>query len=267
MMFSCCHPKLPEEAHVALILHILCGFSVDEVASAFVSTHAAMEKRITRAKKVLASSKRLFDIADAEDFTARLPAVQRALYLLFNEGLSRRIARIRRARRALPEAMRLAALLREHPLGATPADLRALRAHVPPRGALYRPGSIRPATSASLVIRIDRDGMQSSSPKASSCSIRRRSVPSSPAYHVEAAIAWVHMPAPIGSEDTDWRTIVSLYDQLMAHSPVAGRRAEPRHRHRPARRSRSAAWRSYAPSPSSDRLAALSLLPRRAGRV
>src|SRR3984957_9186993 len=52
MMFSCCHPRLPEEAQVALVLHILCGFSVDEVASAFVSTHAAISKRITRAKQV-----------------------------------------------------------------------------------------------------------------------------------------------------------------------------------------------------------------------
>src|SRR6202023_487927 len=56
MMFSCCHPRLPEEAQVALVLHILCGFSVNEVAGAFVSTHAAIEKRITRAKKVLAES-------------------------------------------------------------------------------------------------------------------------------------------------------------------------------------------------------------------
>ena len=57
MMLSCCHPRLSEEAQVALILNILCGFSVDEIASAFVSTHAAVEKRITRGKKVLASSK------------------------------------------------------------------------------------------------------------------------------------------------------------------------------------------------------------------
>ena len=73
MMFSCCHARLSEEAQVALILHILCGFSVDEVASAFVSTHAATEKRITRAKKVLAGSKKLFDVADAEDFPRGFP--------------------------------------------------------------------------------------------------------------------------------------------------------------------------------------------------
>src|SRR5215472_7379439 len=32
MMFSCCHPQLAQEAQVALMLHILCGFSVDEIA-------------------------------------------------------------------------------------------------------------------------------------------------------------------------------------------------------------------------------------------
>jgi RNA polymerase sigma-70 factor (ECF subfamily) len=28
MMFSCCHPRLREDARVALVLHILCGFCV-----------------------------------------------------------------------------------------------------------------------------------------------------------------------------------------------------------------------------------------------
>src|SRR5438034_5575517 len=84
VMFSCCHPRLPEEAQVALVLHILCGFSMSEIASAFVSSDAAIEKRISRAKKVLAGSKRLFDISG--DFSGRLPSVHCALYLLFNEG-------------------------------------------------------------------------------------------------------------------------------------------------------------------------------------
>src|SRR5215469_9477375 len=32
MMFSCCQSRLPEESQVSLVLHILCGFSVDEIA-------------------------------------------------------------------------------------------------------------------------------------------------------------------------------------------------------------------------------------------
>src|SRR6201987_6577616 len=67
MMFSCCHPRLAEEGQVMLILNILCGFSIVEIASAFVSSHAAIEKRITRGKKILAGSKHLFDIAASAD--------------------------------------------------------------------------------------------------------------------------------------------------------------------------------------------------------
>lgn len=81
MMFTCCHPRLPEVAQIALI-----GFSVGEVAAALMSSRDAVEKRLSRGKRVLAGSKRLFDVAMAGEFDARVPAVRRALYLLFNEG-------------------------------------------------------------------------------------------------------------------------------------------------------------------------------------
>ena len=81
MMFSCCPPRLPEEAQVALVLNILCAFSVNEIANAFVSNDAAREKRISRAKKYWRDRKSLFDLSGADDFLRRLPAVQRALYL------------------------------------------------------------------------------------------------------------------------------------------------------------------------------------------
>jgi len=86
MMFTCCHPRLHEKAQVMLVLHILCGFSIAEVASAFVTSYTAVEKRIPRAKKTLTGLKTLFDTQAPAQFSARLPAVQRALYLLFNEG-------------------------------------------------------------------------------------------------------------------------------------------------------------------------------------
>src|SRR5262245_54247699 len=62
MMFSCVNPRLAEESQVALILHVLCGFSISEIANAFLSSAAAIEKRITRGKKALSSSKRLFEL-------------------------------------------------------------------------------------------------------------------------------------------------------------------------------------------------------------
>jgi len=121
MMFSCCNPRLAEEAQVALVLHILCGFSIGEVASAFVSSEAAIEKRISRAKKVLARSKRLFDVRGADDFSGRLPAVHRALYLLFNEGYHGASPESAIRTELCHEAMRLTTLLLNHALAATPA--------------------------------------------------------------------------------------------------------------------------------------------------
>ena len=217
MMFSCCHPRLPDEAQVALILHILCGFSVNEVASAFVSTHAAMEKRITRAKKVLAGSKRLFDIAGNEDFAARLPAVQRALYLLFNEGYHGASPESAVRAELCQEAMRLAALLCEHSLGSTPATL-ALAALMNLHAARL---PARLDSSGDLRSLFDQDRSRWN---ADLIAEGQRLLDLSAAgpelteYHVEAAIAWVHTTAHT-AEDTNWGMIVSLYEKLMAIRP------------------------------------------------
>ena len=217
MMFSCCHPRLPEEAQVALMLHILCGFSVGEIAGAFVSAHAAIEKRITRAKKVLAASKNLFDVAAAGDFSARLPAVHRALYLLFNEGYHgaspESAVRVELCR----EAMRLTAKLLEHPLGATPAThaLAALMclhvARLPARvDASGNLNSLFDQDRSQWDQEIVVEGLRLLDLSAKGTELSE--------YHVEAAIASIHARA-LRAEDTDWAAIVSLYDTLIMLRP------------------------------------------------
>jgi RNA polymerase sigma factor (sigma-70 family) len=119
MMFSCCNPTLSEAAQLAVILNILCGFTAAEIAAAFLSPLTTVEKRLARAKKSLAATPALFDIADAAEFEARLPTVLRALYLLFNEGYHGSAGGVRPE--LCHEAMRLADLLLDHPLGRVPA--------------------------------------------------------------------------------------------------------------------------------------------------
>jgi RNA polymerase sigma factor (sigma-70 family) len=217
MMFSCCHPRLAEEAQVALILHILCGFSVDEIAGAFVSSHAAIEKRITRAKKVLAASKTLFDVAAGAEFSARLPAVHRALYLLFNEGYHGASPESAVRAELCHEAMRLAAVLLEHPLGATSTTytLAALMA----LNAARLPARVDPSGNLNSLFDQDRsqwdrklvlEGLELLNLSATGSDLTE--------YHVEAAIASVHSTA-LRTEDTDWKAIVSLYDTLMSIRP------------------------------------------------
>ena len=217
MMFSCCHPRLPEAAQVALVLHILCGVSVSEIASAFVSAHAAIEKRITRAKKVLATSKSLFDALDPAQFSARLPAVHRALYLLFNEGYHGASAETVVRMELCREAMRLTAILLDHPIGTTPVTY-ALAALMSLHAARL---PARVDAAGNLVALCDQDrsrwdqelaveGMKLLELSATGSELTE--------YHIEAAIASVHARA-LRMDDTDWEKVVSLYDTLMTIRP------------------------------------------------
>jgi RNA polymerase sigma factor (sigma-70 family) len=217
MMFSCCSPRLSEEAQVALVLHILCGFSVDEIASAFVSSHAAVEKRIVRSKKVLAGSKKLFDISGAEDFARRLPAVQRALYLLFNEGYHggspEKVVRVELCQ----EAMRLASILLKNPLGATPSTY-ALAALMSVNAARL-PARLDRSGHLTVLAEQDRSQFDQALAEEGLRLLERSAMGPDPSdYHVEAAIAWVHTSAQ-STEETNWAMIISLYDKLMAIRP------------------------------------------------
>jgi RNA polymerase sigma factor (sigma-70 family) len=219
MMFSCCHPRLAEQAQVALILNILCGFGAQEIAGAFLSGRAAIEKRISRGKKVLASSERLFELADA-GFASRLSAVRRALYLLFNEGYHGASAEAAVRVELCGEAMRLTALLREHPAAATPTtDALAALMYL---HAARLPARIDSAGDLHSLVQQDRSRWDTGL-LAEGLTLLERSATGREvtAYHIEAAIAAAHASAR-SVEETDWQSIVSFYDRLMdvAPSPV-----------------------------------------------
>jgi RNA polymerase sigma-70 factor (ECF subfamily) len=216
MMFSCCHPRLQEEVQVALILNILCGFGANEIAGAFLTGRAAIEKRISRGKKVLARPKRLFDLANAE-FSSRLSAVRRALYLLFNEGYHGASAESAVRVELCTEAMRLTALLREHPQAALP-ETNALAALMSLHAARL-PARFDSAGDLSALLDQDRSRWDARL-VAEGLALLERSAAGHEltAYHIEAAIAAAHASAP-SVDETDWESIVSLYDRLMTIAP------------------------------------------------
>lgn len=57
MLFSICHPAIPYEAQIALALRILCGFGIEELASAFLANKETINKRLYRAKEKLKAEK------------------------------------------------------------------------------------------------------------------------------------------------------------------------------------------------------------------
>jgi predicted RNA polymerase sigma factor len=216
MMFSCCNPRLAEDAQVGLVLHILCGFGISEIAAAFLDTEAATQKRISRAKKVLAGSKRLFDLADA-DFSQRLSAVHRALYLLFNEGYHGASAESVMQVDLCREAIRLTGLLLEHPSTATPATY-ALAALMSLHAARL-PSRLNAAGQLQPLLDQDRSHWDANLIAEGQRLLERSATGSEISeYHVEAAIAAVHARAN-RMEATNWKQITSLYDKLLVLRP------------------------------------------------
>jgi RNA polymerase sigma-70 factor (ECF subfamily) len=217
MMFSCCHRGLPEAAQVMLVLALVGGFGVREIAAAFVSSRPAVEKRLMRAKRTLKESGPLFDIADNADFASRLPAVQRALYLIFSEGYHGASAQaVIRADLCL-EAIRLTSLLAKHPLAATPSTHALL-------ALMYLDAARLPARldlAGNLTSLFDQDRLRwDRAMIVEGKAWLERSATGSVAsrYHVEAAIAAAHARAA-SIYETDWAQIVSLYDTLMTIAP------------------------------------------------
>ena len=217
MMFSCAHPGIPEETQLALILHLLCGFSVQETAAAFLKKAVAMEKRIGRAKRTLSGSRHLFDLTGADDVAERLPAVLRALYLLFNEGYHGSSAESPVRGDLCAEARRLVSLLLDNPQTSTPAAhaLSALLCFL----AARLPGRLDGTGNLTLLVDQDRsswdrnliaEGHRQLGLSASGNEVTT--------YHLEAAIAGLHAQAA-RHDDTDWNGIIALYDTLMKIQP------------------------------------------------
>ena len=86
MLFAVCHPAIPMEAQVSLALRVLCGFTIEEIAQALLTTKANINKRLYRAKSTLRDEAISLEVPVGEVFDARLDAVLLTLYLLFNEG-------------------------------------------------------------------------------------------------------------------------------------------------------------------------------------
>jgi RNA polymerase sigma factor (sigma-70 family) len=216
MMFSCCDPALSEQTQVSLILSLLCGFGVREIASAFLNKRWAVQKRIERGKSALASSKTLFDMG-ASELPDRLSSVHRALYLLFNEGYHGACAQAAVRSELCREAMRLTLLLLE--------DFRTSSAVT---NALY---ALMCLNAARLPARVDSSGelialyeqdrsLWNRELIAQGNLFLDRSAEGSDLsdYHLEAAIAAAHSNS-MRIEETDWAKIVWLYDMLATIRP------------------------------------------------
>jgi RNA polymerase sigma-70 factor, ECF subfamily len=111
LLFICCHPDLRATQQIALALRLVSGLSVARIARAFLVSEAAMEQRITRAKRAVAAAQVPFEAPGAVERSERLAAVAAMVYLLYNEGYTTDVAEHGRRAPLCEEAIRLGRLL------------------------------------------------------------------------------------------------------------------------------------------------------------
>jgi predicted RNA polymerase sigma factor len=217
LMFSCCDPALSPQAQVAVILKYLCGFSVREIAQAFLSGEPAVEKQLFRSRRALEERGTLFEVRQPSQVRERLASVHGAVYLLFNEGYHgahpERVVR----EDLCHEAMRLGLLLSRLPAaGPETQALLALFCFL----AARLPARVGDDGNLLLLAEQDRgrwdrelvgEGLRRLDLSAEGESLGP--------FHLEAAIAARHAAAPSFAE-TDWASIRELYDLLMSLRPT-----------------------------------------------
>jgi RNA polymerase sigma-70 factor (ECF subfamily) len=220
MLFVCCHDAIPPESRLVFALKILCGFGTAEIALRLFTTEANVHKRLARARDRLRAIAPDLETPSLTDLQARLPSVHAVLYLLFNEGYltSQDDEAIRRD--LCEEAIRLATVVAEHPVGAVPetfALLALMHLHAARLGARLDGAGGLLLLEEQDRSRWDRERMHVGMgwlERAASGEVFSR-------YHAEAGIAAEHCLAP-SFADTRWEKIADLYEMLerIAPSPL-----------------------------------------------
>lgn len=221
MIFACCHPAVPRTGQLALTLKTVGGFSVAEIARAFLVREATVAQRLVRAKRRLREGGVRLAVPEPAELRERLEVVLEAIYLMFNEGYAAAAGSELVRTDLCHEAIRLLELLAGHPGTATPRT-RALAA-LACFQASRLPARLDAAGELATLERQDRSRWDARLIAAGLEHLERSAQGDEVStYHLEAEIASCHVLAA-SWEATDWRRIVAAYDELLARrpSPVA----------------------------------------------
>jgi RNA polymerase sigma-70 factor (ECF subfamily) len=215
MIFMCSHPEIPQDTRVALSLKIVGGFSIREIACAFLADDAAVAQRLVRAKAVIRNQRLRLEIPRGDELKERLDSVLEVIYFVFNEGYAAHEGEDLIRQDLCSEALRLGRLVaassvaepRVHALVA----LMALQ-------AARLPARVDAAGDLVLLESQDRSRWDQRLIALGFHHFDRSMTGEDVSeYHAQAAIAATHARAA-AAQATDWPVILRLYDQLSAIS-------------------------------------------------
>jgi len=219
LIFTCCHPSLSREAQVALTLRTLGGLTTTEIAHAFLLPETTLAQRLVRAKQKIRLARIPYEIPSLEIISERLLAVQAVIYLIFNEGYAASAGQSLVRNDLCTEAIRLGRVLCEL-LPNEPENIGLLALML----LQHSRSAARVNDRGELVTLEEQDrSLWNREEIAEGVRMVETALALGKAgnYQIQAAIAAVHAEAK-SADETDWRQIVALYEELMrtTSSPV-----------------------------------------------
>ena len=215
LIFTCCHPALPQDGRIALALREVCGLTTEEIARAFLVSPATMKRRITRAKERIRTEYIPYEVPSRQELAQRLTAVLNVVYLVYNEGFVTTAGAAHSRRDLAENAIYLCRLI---------VDLLPEPEAIGLLGLMLLHESRRSARTdaeGDLITLEDQDrSLWNQDLVAEAVGLVHRSLLSGRfgSYTLQAAIAAVHSVSS-SMETTDWTQIVTLYDMLMEANP------------------------------------------------
>ncbi len=217
MMFVCCHKALSSQAQMALILKTLCGFSIDEIATAFLSKKETITKRLTRARGLIREANLSLELPDVVDLKKDLDTVLKTIYLLYNEGYNASKGKLLIKKELCLEAIHLVNILATSSLGNKPNTHALLSLMY----FNYSRFDARQDNDGKIILLEDQDRSKWDNEAIAlgyyhlSKIVQQDEIST---YHLQASIAACHAGAS-RFEETDWTKILSLYELLYQFDP------------------------------------------------
>jgi RNA polymerase sigma-70 factor (ECF subfamily) len=220
LLFAVCHPAIPPASQIGLALRILCGFGIDEIASAFLTNRETIQKRLFRARERLRMEQISVDLPGEKEIQDRLQPVLATLYLLFNEGYYSETNDNIIRQEFCQEAMRLTQLLINNKTTDLP-EVNALLALMCFHASRFE---ARKKTDGEYILYDEQDESLWDLELISRGAfyLHRSSTGNEVTkYHLEASIAFWHTQKADTREK--WENILLLYNLLLAreHSVIA----------------------------------------------